>query len=97
MKHCYRAGIDIGELKIVAQFDDPDSIKHAVSQGMGISVISRAAVEDYEHFGLLLAFDLTNIDMERNLYMVTSKNEPLPFAGEVFQNFVKMYYDKEVQ
>ena len=92
-----RAGIDMGELKIVAQFDDPDSIKHAVSQGMGISVISRAAVEDYEHFGLLLAFDLTNIDIERNLYMVTSKNEPLSFAGEVFQNFVKMYYDKEVQ
>ena len=35
-----KAGIDIGELKIAAQFNDPDSIKHAVSQGMGISIIS---------------------------------------------------------
>ena len=37
--------------KLPAQFNDPDSIKHAVSQGMGISIISKAAVEDYENFG----------------------------------------------
>lgn len=35
-----KAGIDIGELKMAAQFNDPDSIKHSVSQGMGISIIS---------------------------------------------------------
>lgn len=36
-----KAGIDLGELKIVAQFNDPDSIKHSVSQGMGISISPR--------------------------------------------------------
>ena len=66
-----KAGIDIGELKIAAQFNDPDSIKHAVSQGMGISIISKAAVEDYENFGLLLSFDLSGISMDRHLYIVS--------------------------
>ena len=89
-----KAGIDIGELKIAAQFNDPDSIKHAVSQGMGISIISKAAVEDYENFGLLLSFDLSGISMDRHLYIVSHKNNPLSFIGEVFLNFVKMYYDK---
>ena len=89
-----KAGIDIGELKIAAQFNDPDSIKHAVSQGMGISIISKAAVEDYENFGLLLCFDLSGISMDRHLYIVSHKNNPLSFIGEVFLNFVKMYYDK---
>ena len=89
-----KAGIDIGELKIAAQFNDPDSIKHAVSQGRGISIISKAAVEDYENFGLLLSFDLSGISMDRHLYIVSHKNNPLSFIGEVFLNFVKMYYDK---
>ena len=89
-----KAGIDSGELKIVAQFNDPDSIKHSVSQGMGISIISKAAVEDYEDFGLLLSFDLAGISMDRSLYVVTHKNNPLSFVGEVFLNFVKMFYDK---
>lgn len=89
-----KAGINIGELKVAAQFNDPDSIKHAVSQGMGISIISKAAVEDYENFGLLLSFDLSGISMDRYLYIVSSKNNPLSFIGEVFLNFVKTYYDK---
>lgn len=89
-----KAGIDLGELKIVAQFNDPDSIKHSVSQGMGISIISKAAVEDYENFGLLLSFDLSGISMDRNLYVVSHKSNPLSFVGEVFLNFVKAFYDK---
>ena len=89
-----KAGIDLGELKIVAQFNDPDSIKHSVSQGMGISIISKAAVEDYENFGLLLSFDLSGILMDRNLYVVSHKSNPLSFVGEVFLNFVKAFYDK---
>ena len=67
---------DLGELKIVAQFNDPDSIKHSVSQGMGISIISKAAVEDYENFGLLLSFDLSGISMDRNLYVDVYKRQP---------------------
>lgn len=90
-----KAGIDFGELKVVAQFDDPDSIKHAVSQGMGISVISKAAIEDYEKFGLILSFDLNNVSMERNLYMVTKRNTSHSFANEVFMNFVKTFYNQE--
>lgn len=89
-----QTGIDIGELKVVAQFDDPDSIKHSVSQGMGISIISKAAVEDYDQFGLLLSFDLNGVDMKRHLYLVTHKNQPLSFIGEVFYNFVKSFYEQ---
>lgn len=92
-----KAGIDLGELHIVAQFDDPDSIKHSVSQGMGISIISKAAIEDYEKFGLLLAFDLSNINMERNLYMVTRKHTSPSFACEVFIGFVKRFYSSELE
>ena len=89
-----KAGIEMGELKVVAQFNDPDSIKHSVSQGMGISVISKAAVEDYENFGLILSFNLSGVSMVRQLYVVSRKNNPLPFAGEVFLNFVKMFYEQ---
>ena len=89
-----KAGVSMGELKIAAQFNDPDSIKHSVSQGMGISVISKAAVEDYESFGLILSFDLSGVSMVRQLYIVNHKTNPLSFVGEVFLNFVKMFYEQ---
>lgn len=89
-----KAGINISDLKIAAQFNDPDSIKHSVSQGMGISIMSRAAVEDYIKFGMILSFDLKGVSMVRQLYAVSHKTNPLPFAGEVFLNFVKMFYNK---
>lgn len=87
------AGIELGELNVVAQFGDPDSIKHAVSQGLGISIISRAAVEDYVNFGQILTFDLKNIIMDRKLYLVYRKNTPMSFIGEVFLSYVKAYYE----
>lgn len=89
------AGIEPQELNIVAQFSDPDSIKHAVSQGLGISIISKAAVEDYVNFGQILTFRLKNIVMDRKLYMVYRKNAPMSFIGEVFLSFVKAYYEKQ--
>jgi len=88
-----QANIELGELNVVAQFNDPDSIKHAVSQGLGISIISRAAVEDYVSFGQLLTFELKNVTMERKLYMVFRKNSALPFIAEVFMNFVRSYFE----
>lgn len=86
-----RGGLDLGELNIVAQFDDPDSIKRAVSQGLGISIISNAAVEDYVNFGLLLRFDLSDIAMERQLYMVRHKGVSLPLEAEVFMGFIREF------
>lgn len=88
-----QANIELGELNVVAQFNDPDSIKHAVSQGLGISIISRAAVEDYVSFGELLTFELQNVTMDRKLYMVSRKSGALPFLAEVFMNFVRSYFD----
>lgn len=87
--------IDIGELNVVAQFDDPDSIKHAVSRGLGISIISKAAVEDYINFGQLLMFELKNVKMDRNLYMVYRKGSSMSFIGEVFMNYVRTFFDEK--
>ncbi len=87
-----QVNIAMGELNVVAQFSDPDSIKHAVSKGLGISIISRAAVEDYVSFGQLLTFELKNVVMDRDLYMVYRKGGTMPFIGEVFMNFVRSHY-----
>ena len=81
-----KAGIDIGELKVAAQFNDPDSIKHSVSQGMGISIISKTAVEDYENFGLLLSFDLSGISMRSYLHRQPQK-QPAAFHRRGLSQF----------
>ncbi len=96
MEHfLHQAGIDLTQMNIAAQFDDPDTIKHAVSQGLGISVISECAVEDYVNFGQILPFHLSDLKMERGLYMVYRKNAPMSVIGEIFLDFVRMYFHKE--
>ena len=90
-----RAGIDPGQLNVAGEFDDPNSIKTAVSQGLGISIISKAAVEDYADFGQLLTFEFNDIVMERSLYLVHRRQEQLSYMAEVFVHFVRNYFEEE--
>ena len=53
-----RLGINPKSLHTVAQMDSTETIKQAVAKGLGISILSRLAAEDYAKFGMLLQFDL---------------------------------------
>ena len=84
MEHALlRAGVEPSSLHVTAQFDSTESIKHAVAEGLGISIISRIAARDYEKFGLLRVFDLDKTYFERQLYFVFRKNWPLSAAAEI--------------
>ena len=51
-----RVGTDPKKLHVVAQQDDPEAIKHAVSQGLGIAIVSELDVLDYEKFQMIQVF-----------------------------------------
>ena len=85
-----KAGMRLEDLHIVAQMDDPESIKNSVSHGLGISVISQRAAQEYERFGVVLSFEFTDIDMDRRLYLVRHKScHPASVAARAFVDFCR--------
>lgn len=82
-KQLRKAGIDVERLHIVAQIENPDSIKKYVRQGIGITVISRLAVRDDIAAGQVLDFPLPDAGV-RSLYLVCHQDGPLPVSVEQF-------------
>jgi len=88
MKH----GISPSSVKIAAQFNSIDAIKQAVSQGLGVSIMSYVSIEDYVKFGRIKAFDIEGLDLTRAFYIVTHKKRPLSPVNSVFLKYVTDYY-----
>lgn len=85
-------GIDPTSLSVVAQMQEPDAIKNAVSQGLGVSVISQLAVADFVKLNLVRAFPLEGKPIIRRLYIAHHKNRPLSPAASAFMHFVLRHY-----
>lgn len=85
-------GINPGTIKIAAQFNSISSIKQAVSNGLGVSIMSMISIEDYVKFGQLKAFDIEGFDLKRAFYSVTHKKRPLSPVNNVFLNYISDCY-----
>ena len=82
-------------MNIIAEMDDPQAIKRAVSNGMGIAVISECAAIDYIQAGLLFSFTLPD-SVPRSLYMVKRKKSRLSPAVQDFYAYA-LNYTKRAQ
>lgn len=82
-------GINPSSIRIAAQFNSINAIKQAVSQGLGVSIMSYISIEDYVKFGQIKAFDIEGFDLKRAFYIVTHKKRPLSPVNSVFLKYVK--------
>ncbi len=85
-------GIEPEELQIAVEVRSTESIKQMVSEGLGISVISRKACEDYCQFQKLLAFHFGSASLRRKLYMVHYKNGVLSPAAQAFYHYAASFF-----
>lgn len=81
-------GISPASIRVAAQFNSIDAIKQAVSQGLGVSIMSYMSIEDYIRFGQIKVFDIEGFDLKRAFYMVTHKKRPLSPVNSVFLKYV---------
>jgi DNA-binding transcriptional LysR family regulator len=81
-------GVSPSSIRIAAQFNSIDAIKQAVSQGLGVSIMSYISVEDYVRFGQIRTFDIEGFDLKRAFYMVTHKKRPLSPVNSVFLKYI---------
>lgn len=86
-------GVDAGLVPIVATMNNQETIKKSVSNGMGVSIMSAAAVSDYVEQGRLLQFPLKEGGIYRKLYMVWNRNNKPGMGARTLIQFVRELYE----
>ncbi|MFW5630428.1 MAG: selenium metabolism-associated LysR family transcriptional regulator [Acetivibrio ethanolgignens] len=94
-KQLRRIGIQPSQLNVIASMESPEAIKRAVENGLGISIISKLAVQEEVKKGTLLALPISDTDMCRNINLVYNCSIHLPRGSEELVKVVKELYKKE--
>jgi len=93
-KYLEKNGLSPQNMKITMILGSTESIKHAVENGMGVSIVSRWAALKEAKFGTLKLLSFREEKMMREFTLITPKNEVLSHAAEEFLDYVKKYpYD----
>lgn len=69
-----KIGIDRDNLTVVARVNDQETVKHMVASGMGISLISEIAAQDFLRSRRLLKFDLPKHQLTQNINLIYLEN-----------------------
>lgn len=81
-------GHDPKQLNVVARANSMEAIMQSVGHGLGVSVVSKIAVECSLHSERFLSFPIKGMELDREFYLVWSKNTALSPVAETFKNFV---------
>lgn len=88
-------GVESGALKITAELDDTEAIIKMVSEGVGVSIVSRLAAESYHKTNRILWFEFHQPASLRPIYILRNKNITLTNAAQKFYNFSRRFYQSE--
>ncbi|MBT2759489.1 LysR family transcriptional regulator [Mesobacillus foraminis] len=74
------------ELNIVAYTDSGQSLVQFVNQGIGISIVSEIAANEYFRNGMIKVYEVKDFTDERYFYLVYNKKKTLPLVSKLFIN-----------
>ena len=86
------AGYSESDLHVAARTNDPEAIKNLVAQGLGVSLISSRAAENYSRENRLLVFSFPEVSGRRLFYVATKKPAVLPECAKDFLRYLRQYY-----
>jgi DNA-binding transcriptional LysR family regulator len=76
-------------LNVVATLGSTSAVKQAVKEGLGVSVISRIAVQEELDNNIVQVIPVKNFKMKRKFYLVTQKKRTLPAQYLAFCKHLK--------
>ena len=90
------AGISEDQLQITARANDQEAIKNMVAGGLGVSLISRLAAQDYLSGRRLISFEFPKTVSSRSLYLVYRSGYILQDDLQHFIQFLKAHAASQV-
>ena len=85
-------GLSLDDLNVIAVMDDAASLIRCITLGMGISILSRATVQNDAQLGKLLIIPLEQSAFLRKLYIVYSSTQFMSEQTAHFFAFMKQFY-----
>ena len=82
------------KLKIAATLNSLEAIKQCVSGGLGVSIVSQVVTEGDSEDAGYLTFELADIHLEREFYLVYNRNMTLSPVAMQFRNYVLEYFEQ---
>jgi DNA-binding transcriptional LysR family regulator len=84
--------MEVGNLKVAAEMGSNEAIRQAVKAGLGISIISRLAVEDDLRDGRLQEVRIKRLPLMRSFYLISQKQRTLsPLAQEFKETILRAF------
>jgi len=80
--------IEMNKIPCVMELGSTRAVITAVEAGLGVSIVSRYAVQDALELGKVVEVPLVGLDLARYLYLLRHPQEPGGFAVEAFGEFV---------
>ncbi len=83
------AGTDFGAFRIVGEMGSTQAIKQAVKAGVGVSLVSKRAVEEECRSGLLSCLRVKDLKVARSFHLATHKDRSRSPLAEAFRAFLE--------
>ena len=90
------AGTTLAAFKIVGEMGSTQAIKQAVRAGVGVSLISRRAVEDECRAGVVSCLTIERLDVQRVFYLITHRDRTRSPLGLAFLAFLESNFPSPV-
>ena len=84
-----KSNTSINALNVVATLGSTSAVKQAVKEGLGVSVISRIAVQEELDNNILREIPIRNLKMKRRFYLVNQRKRTLPAQYLAFCKHLK--------
>ena len=88
------SGLQEEKLHVVARVNDQEAIKNLVAGGLGVSLISERAAQNFLLEKRLLAFELPACLSARNMYIIYRKDYLVPSYVQEFLRFINIKTNK---
>lgn len=83
------AGVDPAGCRMVGEMGSTQAIKQAVKASVGVSLVSRRAVEEECRIGVLWCLRVKNLKISRAFYLATNRERSRSPLAEAFRAFVE--------
>ena len=84
-----QAGQDLSAFRIVGEMGSTQAIKQAVKAGVGVSVISRRAVDEECRSGLVWCLKIRDLKITRAFHVATHRDRSRSPLAEAFRSFLE--------